>query len=1185
MRVLSDLAFVASLVPLALSAPTSESRVSAQLESRDAAGYSSPPYYPAPNGGWLSSWAEAYEKAQRVVRNMTLAEKVNLTTGTGIFMGPCVGQTGSALRFGIPNLCLQDSPLGVRNSDHNTAFPAGITVGATFDKDLMYDRGVELGEEFRGKGINVLLGPSVGPIGRKPRGGRNWEGFGADPSLQAIGGAQTIKGIQSRGVIATIKHYIGNEQEMYRMSNIGQRAYSSNIDDRTLHELYLWPFAEGVRAGVGAVMTAYNEVNSSACSQNSKLLNEILKDELGFQGFVMTDWLGQYGGVSSALAGLDMAMPGDGAIPLLGNAYWGSELSRSILNGSVPVSRLNDMVTRIVATWYKMGQDGDYPLPNFSTNTQDATGPLYPGALFSPSGVVNQYVNVQADHNITARAIARDAITLLKNDDNILPLKKNDSLKVFGTDAGPNSGGLNSCADMGCNKGVLTMGWGSGTSRLPYLVTPQQAIANISSNAAFYITDNFPSNVAVSSGDIAVVFISADSGENYITVEDNPGDRTSAGLNAWHNGDRLVKDAAAKFSKVVVVIHTVGPILMEEWIDLPSVKAVLVAHLPGQEAGWSLTDILFGDYSPSGHLPYTIPRAESDYPSSVSLLSQPIVQIQDTFTEGLYIDYRHFLKANITPRYPFGHGLSYTTFSFSQPTVTTRTALDSAYPPTRAPKGPTPTYPTTIPNLSEVAWPKNFDRIWRYLYPYLDDPSGAAKNSSKTYPYPTGYTTDPKPAPRAGGAEGGNPALFDVAFAVSITVTNTGNRPGRAVAQLYVELPDSLGETPSRQLRQFAKTKTLAPGASETLTMEITRKDISVWDVVVQDWKAPVHGEGVKIWLGENMGRYVPPDQEGLTTGNKLAGKHPLGARARHLRTSGALIVRFEMPFAVWCTTCKPHETLIGQGVRFNAEKKKVGNYYSTPVYSFRMKHGACGGWIEIRTDPANTAYVVVEGGRKRDTGDAGGIGEIAVGEDRKVKEDAFARLEGKVEDKRRAETERSRIEDLQRRQNKDWEDPYERSRRLRRTFRVERKAREGVEAKAEALRDKMSLGIELVEETEEDSLRAGMVDFGRGDDTTQIMRRRPLFDSRNGKREVANTLADRKALLRSELTGNTRAAVDPFLNQDGSAWRPEVKRRKTASTKGVDIANDGPVAVKAPIEPERSVAPPALVNYASDSD
>lgn len=127
-------------------------------------------------------------------------------------MGPCVGQTGSALRFGIPHICLMDSPLGLRNTDHNTAFPAGITVGATFDKKLMHSRGVAMGEEARGKGVNVLMGPVVGPIGRKPRGGRIWEGFGADPSLQAIAGAQTIKGIQSTGVISTLKHFIGTNR-------------------------------------------------------------------------------------------------------------------------------------------------------------------------------------------------------------------------------------------------------------------------------------------------------------------------------------------------------------------------------------------------------------------------------------------------------------------------------------------------------------------------------------------------------------------------------------------------------------------------------------------------------------------------------------------------------------------------------------------------------------------------------------------------------------------------------------------------------------------------------------------------------------------------------------------------------------------------------------------------------------
>ncbi|KAL1980469.1 hypothetical protein VTN96DRAFT_4126 [Rasamsonia emersonii] len=815
-------------------------------------GYSSPDYYPTPNGGWVSEWADAYAKAQKVVSQMTLAEKVNITSGTGYFMGPCVGNTGSALRFGIPNLCLQDGPLGIRNTDHNTAFPAGITTGATFDKELMYARGVALGQEARGKGINVQMGPVVGPLGRKPRSGRIWEGFGADPSLQAIGAAKTIQGMQSVGVIATLKHFIGNEQEMYRMTDVFQQGYSSNIDDRTLHEIYLWPFAEGVRAGVGSVMAAYNDVNGTACTQNSKLLNDLLKDELGFQGFVVSDWYAQIGGVSSALAGLDMAMPGDGAVPLLGDSFWNYELSTAILNGTVPVERLNDMATRIVATWYKMGQDKEYPLPNFSTNTQDATGPLYPGALFSPTGVVNQFVNVQADHNVVARAVARDAITLLKNVDNTLPLKRNASLKIFGADAGPNPDGLNSCSDQGCDKGVLTMGWGSGSARLPYLITPQDAIRNVSSNAQFYISDSFPSGISAGPNDIAVVFINADSGENYITVEGNPGDRLVAGLYSWHNGDELVQAAAKKFSTVVVVVHTVGPIILENWIDLPSVKAVLFAHLPGQEAGDSLVDVLFGDYSPSGHLPYTIPYKESDYPASVSLIDQPFGQIQDTYTERIYIDYRHFLQANITPRYPFGHGLSYTTFNFSEASLSTITPL-TQYPPSRPPKGPTPTYNNTIPPASEVAWPKDFNRIWRYLYPYLDNPEAAT--STAPYPYPTGYTTTPQPPPRAGGSQGGNPALWDVAFNVSVKVSNTGSRPGRAVAQLYVELPAStLGvDLPPLQLRQFEKTAILPPGGSQVLTLSVTRKDLSIWDVVAQDWKAPVNGQGVKFWIGESV--------------------------------------------------------------------------------------------------------------------------------------------------------------------------------------------------------------------------------------------------------------------------------------------------------------------------------------------
>ncbi|PGH08165.1 beta-glucosidase [Blastomyces parvus] len=818
--------------------------------------WASPPYYPAPVGGWVPEWEEAYANAHAVVANMTLAEKVNLTTGTGFAMGPCVGQTGSAPRFGIPRLCLQDGPLGVRNTDHITAFPAGITVGATFDKKLMYDRGVAMGKEFRGKGVNVHLGPSVGPLGRKPRGGRNWEGFGMDPSLQGIASALTIKGVQSRGVIATVKHLVGNEQEMFRMVfpiqpvDFLQQPYSANIDDRTLHELYLWPFADSVKAGVGAVMMAYNDVNSSSSSQNSKLINGILKDELGFQGFTMTDWFAHIGGVSSALAGLDMAMPGDGASPLSGHTYWGKELSRSVLNGTVPLERLNDMAARIVATWFKLGQDKDFPLPNFSTHTTAENGLLYPGAVFSPIGVVNKFVDVQENHNTIARAVARDGITLLKNEDGVLPLNPDSSITVFGTDAGPDPLGLNPCPDRGCNRGVLTMGWGSGTARVPYLVTPQEGIEARAPKTKFHISNNFPLNIDVKPEDIAVVFINSDSGENYITVEGNPGDRTIAGLYAWHGGDKLVMDAAEKFSTVIVVVHTVGPIIMEKWVDLPSVKAVLVAHLPGQEAG-TIADILFGDHSPSGHLPYTIPKSEDDYPDSVNLIYDPIIQIQDTFTEGLYIDYRHFVKENITARYPFGHGLSYTTFEFSEPKLSAVTPL-TEYPPERPAKLSPPTFDNDIPPAAEAAWPKGLNRIWRYLYPYLDDPSSVKPGND--YPYPEGYSTTPQPPPRAGGREGGNPALWDIAFNVDVKVTNTGKVAGRSVAQLYVQPPpERAADTPRLQLRQFEKTRVLQPGESEVLRLEITRRDLSVWDVTMQDWQVPQVAKGAKLWVGESV--------------------------------------------------------------------------------------------------------------------------------------------------------------------------------------------------------------------------------------------------------------------------------------------------------------------------------------------
>lgn len=215
----------------------------------------SPPWYPSPRGGTVGTWKDSYAKAAKLVEQMTLPEKVNVTTGTGWMMGLAVGQTGAVERLGFPSLALQDGPLGLRFADNATAFPAGLTIGATWNKELMYRRGQAHGKEAREKGVNVLLGPCVGPLGRMPAGGRNWEGFASDPYLQGIAAARTIMGIQGEGVVATIKHFIGNEQEHFRQSfEWGlPNAMSSNMDDRTLHEVYLWPFADAVKAGVGSV--------------------------------------------------------------------------------------------------------------------------------------------------------------------------------------------------------------------------------------------------------------------------------------------------------------------------------------------------------------------------------------------------------------------------------------------------------------------------------------------------------------------------------------------------------------------------------------------------------------------------------------------------------------------------------------------------------------------------------------------------------------------------------------------------------------------------------------------------------------------------------------------------------------------------------------------------------------------
>lgn len=225
----------------------------------------------------VTTWEDAHQKASTALEGLTNQDKAAITSGTGWMSGPCVGNTGEIPSIGFPALCLQDGPLGVRYAPNVTAFPAGIHAAATWDADLINKRGVAIGEEAKALGVNVQLGPASGPLGKIPTGGRNWEGFSPDPYLTGVSMAETITGMQDAGVQACAKHYILNEQER------GRDTIDSIADDRTVHELYLWPFADAVQANVASVMCSYNLVNGSHACENSPVLQGLLKGELDFQ--------------------------------------------------------------------------------------------------------------------------------------------------------------------------------------------------------------------------------------------------------------------------------------------------------------------------------------------------------------------------------------------------------------------------------------------------------------------------------------------------------------------------------------------------------------------------------------------------------------------------------------------------------------------------------------------------------------------------------------------------------------------------------------------------------------------------------------------------------------------------------------------------------------------------------------
>ncbi|KAI5120132.1 hypothetical protein M0805_001900 [Coniferiporia weirii] len=713
------------------------------------------------------AWSTAWSKAKALIKDFSLDEKVNISTGVGWEFGRCVGNTPAVPIDGSgkwKGLCLEDSPLGVRDTDFATVFPAGINAAATFQRSLIRQRGIAMGQEHKGKGVNIALGPMMN-LGRIAQGGRNWEGFGADPFLAGEAAYETILGMQSSGIQACAKHFINNEQENQRTM------LSSNVDDRTEHELYAHPFLRSVMAGVASVMCSYNQINETYACENDRTVNQILKGEFGFRGFVMSDWSATESTLG-AVDGLDMTMPGDITFDS-GTSYFGGNLTAYVNNGSISEARVDDMATRIAAAWYYLHQD-DPSYPEVSFN---AFNPVDPAT--------NGRVDVQDDHYKIVRQIGAASTVLLKNKNETLPLQKPRSLVLIGSDAGPSPGGPNQFSDNGGDAGILAMGWGSGTANFTYLISPLEAIqarARQDRTTVNWHLNDFDllgaGNVAIQA-DVALVFINADSGEGYITVDGNSGDRKN--LTAWHGGDALVEAVAAQNSQTVVVVHSVGPLTIEPWIEHPNVSAVVWAGLGGTETGNGLVDVLYGDYNPSGRLPYTIAKDPSDYPAQlVTGVGDPILQIP--YSEGLFIDYRHFDQAGIEPRFEFGFGLSYTTFSYSDLSVS-EVLTGTATPSQRA-------------------------------------------NWEAGKPGPTG--------------EGSSAALWlhEPAYTVTFVVRNTGGVAGTEIPQLYVQHPASADEPPSI-LKGFTDVY-LEPDQSARVALTLSRYDLSVWDVVTQSWRRPV---------------------------------------------------------------------------------------------------------------------------------------------------------------------------------------------------------------------------------------------------------------------------------------------------------------------------------------------------------
>jgi len=547
------------------------------------------------------------EKARDLISKMTLKEKFQMLTSPGVRR---IYVTKPVKRLGIPSFKTTDGPLGIANHSSGfkkgTRFPATISLAATWNRELAAKMGKAIAEEIRAIGRHMLLAPGIN-IHRTPLCGRTFEYFSEDPYLTKELAIPFVQGVQGEGIGACIKHYAANNQETDR------RASSSEVDERTLHEIYLRAFRETViEAQPWSLMGCYNKVNGIYGCENKYLIRDILMEKWGFKGFVMSDWLATRaiktteGCINGGLS-LEMPMP---------SKYKQKSLMKAFNEGKFSQETLDDLVYRFLRVMIMTGAfERPEALPQGSRNAPE--------------------------HQILSRTIAEEGMVLLKNDGGVLPLKIEE---------------LHSVALVGKNlkKKFGRIGYGGSSAvKPPYEITPLEGMRNRLKSKVKIISDP-------AAADLAIIFAGLNHGKG---MDSEMHDRD--GLELPAEQIELINQTASENPNTIVVLIAGSPIAMDDWLD--NVPAVLMAWYTGMEGGRAIANMLFGDVNPSGRLPITFPRKLSDSPahSTGNPRNYPGDEEKKVFyDEGIFVGYRWFDQKQIEPLFPFGFGLTYTKFEY-----------------------------------------------------------------------------------------------------------------------------------------------------------------------------------------------------------------------------------------------------------------------------------------------------------------------------------------------------------------------------------------------------------------------------------------------------------------------------------------------------------------------------------------